>query len=269
MTAVSVGADVIGRANRRSLAHRVSHNRWLARVVVWGALVVAWHLLAAWKGPYFLATPLETVKGLGKLQTEGYYPTVLHSLRQLGLGFALAVGIGVPIGLLMGSIRAVDDLLAPFVNTLFVTSKEALLPFLIVLFGTQLRFRVAVVVLFAVFIIVMNTAAGVRSVSPNLLETSRAFRMPIHRVFTRVVVPASSAYIIAGIRLGLGMAIKGMVIAEIWVTFGIGLLLKNFGAFRRLDLFLALVVVIVTIGVASTSLLGSLERRLRAWAAAP
>jgi ABC-type nitrate/sulfonate/bicarbonate transport system permease component len=269
VTAVTATADVIGRSNRRSVAHRVSHNRWVARLVVWGGLILVWHVLAVWKGPFFLATPLETVKGFGKLQSEGYYPTVLDSLRQLGLGFALAVCVGVPLGLIMGSIRAIDDLLAPFVNTLFVTSKEALLPFLIALFGTQLKFRVAVVLLFAVFIIIINTAAGVRSVSPSLLETSRAFRMPIHRVFTRVVIPASSAYIIAGIRLGLGMAIKGMVIAEIWVTFGIGLLLKNFGAFRRLDLFLALVIVIVTIGVASTTILGSLERRLRAWTAIP
>lgn len=269
MAQATIEAAPVLHTTRPSLIHRLSHNRWVLRLVVWGGLVLVWHLLAVWKGPFFLATPLQTLNGLAKLQSEGHYPTVVNSLGQLGIGFGLAVAVGVPLGLVMGSVRAVDDVFAPFVNTLFVTPKEALLPFLIALFGTQLNFRIAVVFLFAIFFIVINSAAGVRAVSPHLIETARAFRMPRHRVFTRVVMPASTAYVVAGIRLGLGMAIKGMVIAEIWVTIGIGLLLNNFGAFRQLDLFLALAAVVVAIGVASTTLLSALERRLRTWAEAP
>ena len=244
-------------------------NRWLHRAVVWGGLIGVWYALAVWKGPFFMATPGATVGGLGRLASEGYLPTLATTLRQLSVGFGLAVAVGVPVGLLMGSARAVDDFLAPYVNTLFVTSKEALLPFLITLFGVALQFRVAVVFLFAVFFIIMNTAAGVRGVDPGLLETARAFRVPRRRMFTKVVLPASLPYVIAGLRLGLATAIKGMVIAELWVTAGVGLLLKNFGAFRRLDMFFALAVVIIGIGVLSTSLLLVLERRLQSARSAP
>lgn len=249
-------------------ARAVGRNKWAIRAVVWGALVLAWYLLARAKGPFFLATPGATVEGLVKLQTEGYYSALGASLRQLGVGFALAVAVGVPVGLLMGSVRLIDDLLAPFVNTLFVTPKEALLPFLITLFGTRLNFRIAVVFLFAVFFVVMNASAGVRSVDRDLIEAGRSFGLPMRRIFTRIVLPGSLPFVIAGIRLGLAASIKGMVIAELWVTAGAGLLLKNFAAFRRLDMFLALSIVIIAVGVVSTTLLAALERRLRPWKAA-
>jgi ABC-type nitrate/sulfonate/bicarbonate transport system permease component len=224
-----------------------------------------WEVTARVKGSLFLPTPYATIRGLGKLASEGYLPTIAHSLRQLFVGYLLAVLVGVPVGLLMGSVRAADDFFAPYVNTLFIASKEALLPFLIVLFGTRFNFRVTVVFLFSIFFIIMNTAAGVRSVDPRLIETARAFRLPKWQIFAKVIVPGSLPYMIAGLRLGLSTAIKGMVIAEIWVTVDTGRLLKNFGTFLRLDLFFALSFVIIAIGVVSTRLLKVLENRLRPW----
>ena len=256
------GVDALVGVSRR---RRILRSRWTARLVVWGLLVLGWELAARAKGPLFLPTPYATLRGLGKIASEGYVPTIAASLRQLFGGYLLAVLVGLPLGLLMGSIRAVDDFFSPYVNTLFVVSKEALLPLFIIVFGTRFTFRVAVVFLFAIFFIVMNTAAGVRSVDPRLVETARAFRIPKWRIFTKVVLPGSLPFVIAGLRLGLSTAIKGMVIAEIWVTVGIGLLLENFGTFLRMDLFFALAAIIIAIGVISTSLLRLLERRLRPW----
>jgi ABC-type nitrate/sulfonate/bicarbonate transport system permease component len=250
---------------RVALGRRVMGNRWIARLLVWGSLILLWEITARVKGSLFLPTPYATLRGLGKLASEGHLPTIANSLRQLFSGYLFAVLVGVPLGLLMGSIRAVDDFFAPYVNTLFIVSKEALLPFLIILFGTRFTFRVTVVFLFSIFFIVMNTASGVRSVDPRLIETARAFRVPMWQIFAKVVVPGSLPFVIAGLRLGLSTAIKGMVIAEIWVTVGIGLLLKNFGVFLRLDLFFALAIVIIAIGLISTSLLKMLENRLRPW----
>ena len=252
-----------------SMGRRILRNRWVARLIVWGLLILGWELAARAKGPLFLPTPYATLRGIGKIASEGYVPTIARSLRQLFTGYLLAVIVGVPLGLLMGSIRAVDDFFAPYVNTLFIVSKEALLPLFIIVFGTRFTFRVAVVFLFAIFFIVMNTAAGVRSVDPRLVETARAFRVPRWQIFTKVVLPGSLAFVIAGLRLGLSTAIKGMVIAEIWVTVGIGLLLQNFGNFLRMDLFFALATIIITIGVISTSLLRLLENRLRPWTRMP
>lgn len=253
-------------ASRDASTQRTAVWRWLSRIVVWGSLLLAWFITARIKGPVFLPTPFATAKGLGKLVTEGYVPTIAGSLRQLFAGFAIAVAVGVPTGLLMGSVRAADDFLSPYVNTLFIVSKEALLPLFIVLFGTHFIFRVAVVFFFSILFIVLNTAAGVRSVDSRLIETARAFRLPRGQIFIKVILPGTLPFVIAGLRLGLSAAIKGMVIAELWVTIGIGLLLTNFGGFLRLDLFYALGIVIVAVGVVCTSALRYVEYRLRGWA---
>jgi len=239
--------------------------RWLARVVIWGSLLLIWQIAASVKGPLFLPTPFATLRGVARLAAEGDVPLILSSLRQLFTGFALAALVGIPMGLLMGSVRAVDDFFSPYVNTLFIVSKEALLPLFIIVFGTRFTFRAAVVFVFAIFFIVLNTAAGVRSVDARLIETARAFRLPTWGIFTKVVLPGTLPYVVAGLRLGLSMAIKGMVIAEIWVTVGIGLLLGNFGNYLRLDMFFALAAVIIAVGVTSAAALKALENRLRPW----
>jgi ABC-type nitrate/sulfonate/bicarbonate transport system permease component len=235
---------------------------WPYRVVIWGALLLLWQVLAVTKGPFFMATPLETLKGIGQLATRDYGPVIFSSLRQFVLGFLLAVAIGIPLGLVMGSIRAVGDFLSTYVSTLFVTPKETLLPFLIILFSVGFAYRVAVVVIFSVFIIIMQVSAGVRSVDAGLLEAARSFRLSKLAIFRKIVLPASAPYTISGIRLGLGFAIKGMVIAELWVFSGLGGLVHNFVSFRQLDLFFALVVVIVGAGVLAIYALERLERRV-------
>jgi ABC-type nitrate/sulfonate/bicarbonate transport system permease component len=199
-----------------------------------------------------------------ELFTEGYVAALGPTLQQLAAGFVIAVAVAIPVGALMGRFRVMEDLLAPYVNTLFVTSKESLLPVLIIAFGLAFWYRVSVVILFAVFFPVINTAAGVRYVDRELKETARAFATPPWRMFTRVYLPAAAPFVVAGIRLGLGMALKGMVIAELWVYRGTGELFTQFtSAPRRLDLYYALALVIIAIAVALNETLKWVERKLR------
>jgi ABC-type nitrate/sulfonate/bicarbonate transport system permease component len=186
------------------------------------------------------------------------------TLQQLAVGFLLAIAIAVPLGALIGRFGFAEDLLAPWVNTIYVTSKESLLPLIILIFGIGFGYRVIVVILFAIFFPVINTAAGVRYVERELRETARAFATPPWRMFTRIYLPAAAPFIVAGIRMGLSMAIKGMVIAEIWVYIGTGELLTAFTLSpRRLDLYYALAVVIIAVAVTLNALLKIAERRLR------
>lgn len=247
------------------LVRRAGRNKWLLRALVWGFLLLAWQLFAMWKGPFFMPTIPETIAGFGKLLTRGYHLTLLTSLQQLILGFFIASLIGIPLGALIGRSRLAEDLLAPYVNTLFVTAKEALLPLIIIMVGTQLMYRVTVVVLFAFFFPVMNTAAGVRFVDRKLIETATAFCTPKRRIFTQIMLPAAAPFVVAGVRLGLGMALKGMIIAELWVTVGTGGLMKGLGAFRELDVYFALMILIVAVAVGANELLRALERRLTPW----
>jgi ABC-type nitrate/sulfonate/bicarbonate transport system permease component len=241
-------------------------NKWVLRGLAWGALLLAWQVFALIKGPFYLPTVQDTlIDGMATLVSEGHLLTFARTLQQLFIGYGIACLIAIPVGAVMGLFRVMEDLLAPFVNTLFVTSLEALLPLLIIVFGTEFRFRVAIVVLFSVFFPLMNTAAGVRYVDRRLLETARAFNTPPIRLFTRVLLPAAAPSIVAGVRLGLGLALKGMVIAELWIISGTGGLLTHFGRFRQLDAYFALAILIVMVAVAMNQLLLVLQRRLQPW----
>jgi NitT/TauT family transport system permease protein len=216
------------------------------------------------KGEFFLPTIPATINGFFELFTEGYASSLLNSVQQLVLGFVIALAIAIPLGALMGRSKIANDIFAPWVNTLFVTPKQTLLPILIIAFGIGFWYRAWVVILFAVFFPCINTAAGVHYVDRELKETARAFATGWWRMLTRVYLPAAAPFIVAGIRLGFGMAVKGMVIAELWILADTGNLLETFSRSpMRLDLYYALVVLIIGFAVVVNELLKWAERKLR------
>jgi ABC-type nitrate/sulfonate/bicarbonate transport system permease component len=249
---------------RPSTLHSLFNNKWFLRAVVYGALLLAFQFVAVAQGPFFLPTVPDILSGLVELFTEGHVLVLWPTLQQLTAGFLLAIAIAVPMGALMGRFSFFEDILAPWVNTIYVTSKESLLPIIILIFGLGFGYRVMVVVLFAIFFPVINTAAGVRYVEKELRETAEAFATPRLRMFTHIYLPAAAPFIVSGIRMGLAMAIKGMVIAEIWVYIGTGKLLTAFTLSpRRLDLYYALAVLIIGVAIVLNELLKVAEQRLR------
>lgn len=241
-------------------------NASVQRLVTWGALLIAWEVFARSVGPFFFPSLPSVGAGLWEVVTGDALVLLANSLRQMLLGFALAVVVGVPLGLLIGSSRIAEWTLGPYVNALFVTSLSALLPFLILLFGVDLPFRVSVVFLFAVFYLIINPAAGVRAIDPGLTEMSTAFGAGRLKRFFALTLPGTLPYIIAGLRLGLGQAVQGMIIAELWVSVDTGRRLSALADSRQLGEFFALTLVIVLVGTVLTSLLLIAQRRLSPWA---
>lgn len=238
---------------------------WFQRTLTWGALLLLWQWFAQSVGPFFFPSLAEVVKGYGEAIADGSLVLVATSFQQMFVGFGLAVLVGVPLGLLIGSFRPVEWLVGPFVNILFVTSLAAVIPFMILLFGTGFRFRVAAVFLFAIFYIIINPANGVKSLDPNVLEMARSFNARPMKTFLSVTLPGALPFITAGLRLGLGQAIQGMIIAELWVTLGTGRKLVTLGLDRQLGEFFALASVVVVIGTILTHLLLVLQKRLSPW----
>lgn len=255
-------------ANRASMLRRLGARRWFRRLVVWGALTVIYEGCAYWAGPFFLPTVQSIVHGGYSLASDGSLNDLWTALIHLVIGFALAVVVGIPIGVLMGSSKVFDYVLGMYVKALFVTSLVAVLPLLIILFGFGLTFRVAVVFLFSVFFIVLNSAAGVRDVDPNLQAMGRAFGAARLKRTVAISLPSSLPFIIAGIRLGLANAFSGMILAELWVTRGLGMTLTNLGLNRDLPKFFALVIIVTLLAALSAALLKLLERKLMPWGAA-
>jgi ABC-type nitrate/sulfonate/bicarbonate transport system permease component len=253
-----------GAEERLPRWRRALRNKWVLRALFYGTILAVWQATAVIKGEFFLPTIPQTIRGFGEIFTEGYAGTLLGTLRQLVAGFLIALVVAIPVGVLMGRSRFAEDLIAPYVNTLFVTPKQALLPVIIVAVGIGFWYRTWVVVLFAVFFPIINTAAGVRYVDNELRETARAFGTGRWRMFSQVYLPASAPFVVAGIRLGFGMAMKGMVIAELWIFSGAGNLLETFSRSPlRLDLYYPLVLLIIAFAVFVNEGLKWAERKLR------
>lgn len=234
--------------------------------MVWGGLLLLWQMFAMSVGPYFFPSIPEVAAGFVSMVQDGIPLIVLGSFTQMLAGFGLAVLVGVPLGLLIGQFRMVGFVLGPFVNALFVTSLAALLPFLILVFGTGFTFRVAAVFLFAVFYLIITPAAGVRSIDKGITEMGTSFGASQWKRFSAITLPGTLPYIITGMRLGLGQAVQGMIVAELWVSIATGRLLQTMGLARNLGDFFAVAATVVIIGALLTSLLMWGQKRLTPWA---
>ena len=190
------------------------------------------------------------------------------SLTTLVTGFCLAVLIGVIVGLLMGRFRAVEHFLDLYVNALMSAPSTAFVPVLILWFGLGVESRVAVVFLFAVFVIIINTMTGVKQVDTVLVEMARSFGAREKEIFFMIILPAALPAIMAGLRLGMGRAVKGMVTAEMLLTLtGIGAMIMQYGSSFATDSLFAVIFTVLLIALLTMKAVQWLDRRLTGWKA--
>ncbi len=190
------------------------------------------------------------------------------TLQAFTVGFALAVAIGLPLGVLMGRAAAIDRLLGMWVNVFASAPLSALVPILMILFGLGATTVVVTVVLFAVWIIVLDTRAGVRHVSPSLVEMARSFGASRTAVYGKIMLWAALPEILAGIRLGFVRAVKGVVIGQLLVSIvGFGELFELYSRNFLMREFWALTLVLFVFALAGSGLIGALERRIEYYAA--
>jgi NitT/TauT family transport system permease protein len=166
----------------------------------------------------------------------------------------------------MGRYRKVASFLDIYMTALLAVPMISFIPFLVIAFGLGLHSRVWIVFLFAFVIIAINTAAGVRNVDPTLTEMARAFGAREHELFLKVILPAALPMIMAGIRLGMGRAILGMVTSEMILSaVGFGVMLMTFGASFNTPALFATLLTIVLLAVALLALVQYFDRRLMPW----
>jgi NitT/TauT family transport system permease protein len=190
------------------------------------------------------------------------------SLATLAAGFFLAVLIGIVIGVLMGRFRAVEHFLDLYVNALMSAPSTAFVPVLILWFGLGVESRIAVVFLFAVFVVIINTMTGVKQVDTVLVEMARSFGAKEREVFFKIMLPAAMPAIMAGVRLGMGRAVKGMVTAEMLLTLtGIGAMIMQYGSSFATDSLFAVILTILIIAMITMKLVQWLDQRLTGWKA--
>jgi ABC-type nitrate/sulfonate/bicarbonate transport system permease component len=190
------------------------------------------------------------------------------SLTTLAIGFLLAVLCGVILGLLMGRFRAVEHFLDLYVNALMSAPTTAFVPVLILWFGLGIESRIAVVFLFAVFVIIINTMTGVKQVDGVLVEMARSFGAREREVFFKIMLPAALPAIMAGVRLGMGRAVKGMVTGEMLLTLtGIGAMIMQYGSSFATDSLFAVILTILLLALLTMKCVQWVDRRLTGWKA--
>jgi ABC-type nitrate/sulfonate/bicarbonate transport system permease component len=190
------------------------------------------------------------------------------SLTTLAIGFSLAVLVGITLGLLMGRFRSVEHFFDLYVNALMSAPTTAFVPMLILWFGLGVESRIAVVFLFAVFVIIINTMTGVKQVDNVLVEMARSFGAREKEIFFKIILPAALPAIMAGLRLGMGRAVKGMVTAEMLLTLtGIGAMIMQYGSSFATDSLFAVILTVLLVALLTMKAVQWLDRRLTGWKA--
>ncbi len=217
--------------------------------------------------PLFVSAPSKiTAAALKMIGTGEIWENLLVSGQEFLIGFVLAIGLAIPFGLLLGWYRTFNYIFEPFVSALNATPRVALTPLLIIWLGIGIWSKVALVFLGGVFPIIINTQSGVRSLDETLLRAARSFGANDRQIFRTIALPASVPFILAGIRVGLGRALVGIVVGElVGATAGIGLMMANAAAMFQTDRLFVGLFIITVFGVVLTNLANRLEHRFDAW----
>lgn len=241
--------------------------RWVLRATSVVVLLAAWEAYGRSINPILLSRPTAVLAASLEMLGDGSLMQALAvSLVVLVLGLVAGTLIGVVLGLLAGRRAAVAALLELPVNALYATPAVALIPLIVLWFGFDMMAKVAVVFLFVVFPVLINTMRGVREVDPELIEVATTFCSSERRMWIDLILPSALPYIVTGIRLAIGRALIGVIVAEYYTALsGLGnLIATNANVFQTARMFVP-IALIALLGVALTALLGWIEQRLARW----
>jgi ABC-type nitrate/sulfonate/bicarbonate transport system permease component len=193
---------------------------------------------------------------------------LLQSVQPFIVGYGVAILIGVPLGLVIGRFWAAEAALGILVTGGYAMPLVALVPLLVLWFGLGFTVKCAVIFLMSVFPICINTWLGVKSVPKTLIDVGKSLVASDAVILRRIVLPATLPYIMAGIRLAVGRAVVGMVIAEFFTTInGLGaIIINSANNFDTAAMFVPIIVLMV-LAVGLNSLIGWFERVVAPWQA--
>ena len=237
------------------------------------AIFVVWELAvrAGWLNPFFTSQPTAIAAAIARSARSGeLWQAVSVTLREFAGGFGAAIVIGFSVGVLAGRFRSIEYALDPFIWFIYSAPLIAFYPLFVLWFGLGTRTVIAISFLLSVTPIAVNTTSGIRQINPTLILAARSFGASSHDLLWKVVLPASVPMIVAGLRLGVGRALTGVVVAELFVpSGGIGSSIAYNAGLLRTTNMLAALMVIVALGVICTQSLSAIESRFDTWRTGP
>ena len=215
----------------------------------------------------FVAVPSQIVGTLWQfIATGAVWRPLGVSASAFALGLALAIAVGLPLGVLLGRSRTLAAMCDPFVTAFNATPRLVFLPLLMLWFGIGLWSKIAVVFLGAVFPLLINTYEGVRNADKLLINVVRAFGAGEWDIARLVVVPNALPFIMVGLRLAIGRAVLGVVVAEFFGSQeGLGVVMVRAASAFKVDVVFAGLIIFAVLSLLMTGLVQLAERRLSRW----
>ena len=217
--------------------------------------------------PMFMSAPSLIFKAAVQLVESGEIWNDLYvSGVEFFWGYILSVIVAVPFGIAVGWYKRMAYIFDPFINAMNATPRVALLPLVIIWLGIGIISKVGIIFLGAVFPIMINARDGVKTTPYNLLTAARSFGASQWQIFRSVVLPSTVPFILTGLRLGVGRALIGVMVGELYAaTAGIGFMITVAGATFQTDKVFVGVLIFAITGMIAMELLTKLEARFSKW----
>ncbi|MEK9885902.1 MAG: ABC transporter permease subunit [Pelagibacteraceae bacterium] len=232
----------------------------MTSLILWGLL---WELLGQMEVSFFLP-PLTSIFStlLEIYHTKAFIRALVETAQAFLGGITSAVIIGIPVGIFMGKNRFIDELLLPWVNMFMSAPLTALVPVLMVLFGFGLKSIIITTTLFAIWIIILNTRAGVMQINRSLVDMANSFGASPTEAFFKIYFWAALPEIISGIRIGFIRAVKGVIIGQLLISIvGFGSLFELYSSRFLMSHFWAVILVLFALAFTLSELLAMLAKR--------
>jgi NitT/TauT family transport system permease protein len=188
------------------------------------------------------------------------------SASAFAVGLGLAIVVGLPLGVLLGRSPTLNAMLDPFITAFNATPRLVFLPLLLLWFGLGIWSKVLIVFIGALFPILINTFEGVRNADKVLINVVRSFGASEWDIARLVVLPNSLPYIVVGLRLAIGRAVLGVVVAEFFGSEqGLGVVMVRAASRFHVDVVFAGLIIFAGLSLLMTGLVKLVEDRLSGW----
>lgn len=231
------------------------HRKVSSQVAVYLSVIVVslvvWHVASLFISALFLPGPIRVATAAGGLLASGDLAThVSISYRRIGSGWALGSIVAIPLGILAGRVRVIGAAFEPHLNFFRFVPPIAFLSLSLIWFGIGESSKIALIIYASFFIVFLNTITGAQAVDVEKIRGAQCLGASKLQVLTTVILPATTPYIVTGLRTAMGNSFMTVVAAElVAANEGVGWLIWNSRLFARTDLVF---VGIFTLGIMGT-----------------
>lgn len=241
---------------------------WTVRAVTFAVIVLAWEGYGRTTHPALFVPPSLVAESFVELaiRQPRLWVAVAESVTMLLTGFALAIGAGTVLGALIGRFRALDYVLDPYISFLYALPTVAILPLYVIWLGIGRSSQIAIVVTISIIPVLLNTIAGARQVSSDLIDVARNYEATRVEILRGVVLPSMLPYVFTGINVGIGAAFIGTILGEmLLVVRGLGGMVIEFSGTFEPGKMMVPLIAIVCLSVLMQASLRQARRRLLPW----